>query len=438
MAKPVVAIVGRPNVGKSTLFNRLIGERVSIVEDLPGVTRDRIYGTMEWTSHSFHLIDTGGIEFGTEDQILQKVRMQAELAIDEADVILFVVDGKTGITSTDEEIAAYLFRSGKKVILAVNKIDHPKQLENAMEFYGLGFGDPFPVSGEHGTGLGDLLDEVVKHLPPAEEIEEEDVIHVALIGRPNVGKSSLVNAILGEERVIVSEIAGTTRDAIDTPFTLEGQKYTLIDTAGMRKRGKVYESTEKYSVLRALAAIERSDVVLVVLNGEEGIVEQDKKIAGYAHQAGRGVIILVNKWDAVEKDDKTHQEMTKRIRKEFQFLDYAPILFVSAKTKQRINRILPLVKEVAENHAMRIPTPVLNDLIADAVAITPPPTHKGKRLRVKYATQASVKPPTFIIFVNDRELMHFSYERYLENAIRKAFPLEGTPIRILTRNKENE
>lgn len=436
MKKPTVAIVGRPNVGKSTLFNRLIGERISIVQDEPGVTRDRIYGTTEWNGRPFHLIDTGGLEVGSEDHILRQVRAQAELAIDEAEVILFIVDGKTGITSTDEEIAPLLFRSGKKVVLAVNKIDHPNQLKNAIEFYSLGFGEPFPVSGEHGTGLGDLLDEVVKQLPLEEgETEEEDVIRVALIGRPNVGKSSLVNAILGEERVIVSEVAGTTRDAIDTPFTYEEQKYILIDTAGMRKRGKVYEATEKYSVLRALSAIERSDVVLVVLNGEEGIIEQDKKIAGYAHQAGRGIVILVNKWDQVEKDDKTHQEMTKQIRNAFQFLDYAPILFVSAKTKQRMTRVLPLVKEVADNHAMRIPTPVLNDLIADAVAITPPPSHKGKRLRVSYATQAGVKPPTIIIFVNDRQLMHFSYERYLENTIRKAFPLEGTPIRIFTRNK---
>ncbi|CCQ98500.1 GTPase essential for ribosome 50S subunit assembly [[Clostridium] ultunense Esp] len=437
MKKPVVAIVGRPNVGKSTIFNHIMGERIAIVEDRPGVTRDRIYGTTEWLDYPFHLIDTGGIEVGSEDEMLLQVRTQAELAIDEADVILFIVDGKSGLTSTDEEIAGLLFRSGKPVVLVVNKVDHPNQLPGIMEFYRLGFGEPFPVSGAHGTGFGDLLDEVIKHFP--EKIEEEmdeDTIRVALIGRPNVGKSSLVNAILGEERVIVSEVAGTTRDAVDTPFVHEGQKYLLIDTAGMRKRGKVYETTEKYSVLRALAAIERSDVALVVLNGEQGIIEQDKKIAGYAHQAGRGVILLVNKWDKVEKDEKTHQEMTKEIRKEFQFLDYAPILFVSAKTKQRINRILPLAKEVAENHAMRIPTPVLNELIADAVAMTPPPSRKGKRLRVKYVTQAGVKPPTFIIFVNDRELMHFSYERYLENAIRKAFPLEGTPIRILTRNKE--
>lgn len=439
MAKPIVAIVGRPNVGKSTIFNRLVGERIAIVEDRPGVTRDRIYSSAEWLEHQFMLIDTGGIEIGDEDAILTRVRAQAELAIDEADVIVFVVDGKNGLSSTDQEIASYLFRSKKPIVLAVNKVDHPNQIENIYEFYQLGFGDPHAVSGAHGTGFGDLLDVVVSHFKNTDTDEyDEDTIKVALIGRPNVGKSSLVNALLGEERVIVSDIAGTTRDAIDTPIQQEDQKFVLIDTAGMRKRGKVYEATEKYSVLRALSAIDRSDVVLVVIDGHQGIIEQDKKIAGYAHEAGRGVIIVVNKWDIVDKDDKTMQEMTKMIRAHFQFLDYAPILFVSAKSKQRVNRILPKAKEVAENHAMRIPTSVLNDIVADATAITPPPSHKGKRLKVKYATQVSVKPPTFVIFVNDMELMHFSYERYLENSIRKAFPLEGTPIRILTRSKSED
>lgn len=439
MTKPIVAIVGRPNVGKSTIFNRLVGERIAIVEDQPGVTRDRIYSSAEWLDHKFMLIDTGGIEIGEDDEILTRVRAQAELAIDEAHVIIFVVDAKSGLTSADQEIARLLFRSGKPVVLGVNKVDNPNQIHEIYDFYQLGFGNPFPLSGAHGTGFGDLLDEVVKHFPAdVEEEYDEDTIKVALIGRPNVGKSSLVNALLGEERVIVSDIAGTTRDAIDTPFTYENQKYVLIDTAGMRKRGKVYEATEKYSVMRALSAIERADVAFVVIDGQQGIIEQDKKIAGYAHQAGRGVIIVVNKWDIVEKDDKTLQEMTKKIRAHFQFLDYAPILFVSAKTKQRVHKLLPKAKEVAENHAMRIPTSILNDIIADAVAITPPPAHKGKKLRVKYATQVSVKPPTFVVFVNDEELMHFSYERYLENSIRQAFPLEGTPIRILTRSKQDD
>jgi GTP-binding protein len=436
MGLPVVAIVGRPNVGKSTIFNRLVGERVAIVEDVPGVTRDRIYGKAEWLNRYFHVIDTGGIEVGPSDEILTQIRHQAELAIDEADVIILVVDSRSGVTDADMEVARMLNRTKKPIVLAVNKVDNPEMKTDIYDFYQLGVGDPFPVSGSHGLGLGDLLDEVFKHLGPSGENEsDEDVIRVAIIGRPNVGKSSLTNAILGEERVIVSDIAGTTRDAVDTPFERDGQKYILVDTAGMRKRGKVYESTEKYSVMRALKAIEDSDVVLAVINGEEGIIEQDKKIAGYAHEAGKGVIIIVNKWDAVEKDDKTMHQFTLQIREEFKFLDYAPILFVSAKTKQRIHTILPKVNEVAEAHAMRIPTSVLNDLITDATVMTPPPSDKGKRLRINYATQAAVKPPTFILFVNDPELMHFSYERYIENKIREAFVFEGTPIRILTRKK---
>lgn len=436
MGLPVVAIVGRPNVGKSTIFNRLVGERVAIVEDVPGVTRDRIYGKAEWLNRYFHVIDTGGIEVGPSDEILTQIRHQAELAIDEADVIILVVDSRSGVTDADMEVARMLNRTKKPIVLAVNKVDNPEMKTDIYDFYQLGVGDPFPVSGSHGLGLGDLLDEVFKHLGPSGENEsDEDVIRVAIIGRPNVGKSSLTNAILGEERVIVSDIAGTTRDAVDTPFERDGQKYILVDTAGMRKRGKVYESTEKYSVMRALKAIEDSDVVLAVINGEEGIIEQDKKIAGYAHEAGKGVIIIVNKWDAVEKDDKTMHQFTLQIREEFKFLDYAPILFVSAKTKQRIHTILPKVNEVAEAHAMRIPTSVLNDLITDATVMTPPPSDKGKRLKINYATQAAVKPPTFILFVNDPELMHFSYERYIENKIREAFVFEGTPIRILTRKK---
>jgi len=436
MGLPVVAIVGRPNVGKSTIFNRLVGERVAIVEDKPGVTRDRLYGKSEWLNRHFHVIDTGGIEFGDTDEILTQMRYQAELAIDEADVIIMVTDLRSGVTDPDMELARMLNRTGKPIVLAVNKADNPEMRNEIYDFYTLGLGDPFPVSGSHGLGLGDLLDEVVNHFP--EEHEEErpdDVIRVSIIGRPNVGKSSLTNAILGEERVIVSDVAGTTRDAIDTPFERDGQQYVLVDTAGMRKRGKVYESTEKYSVMRALKAIEDSDVVLVVLNGEEGIIEQDKKIAGYAHEAGRAIIIVVNKWDAVEKDDKTMNRFTEMIREEFKYLDYAPILYVSAKTKQRVHTILPKVNEVAEAHAMRVPTATLNDLVTDATIMAPPPTDKGKRLKINYATQAAVKPPTFILFVNDPELMHFSYERYIENKIREAFVFEGTPIRILTRKK---
>jgi len=436
MGLPVVAIVGRPNVGKSTIFNRLVGERVAIVEDKPGVTRDRLYGKSEWLNRHFHVIDTGGIEFGDTDEILTQMRYQAELAIDEADVIIMVTDLRSGVTDPDMELARMLNRTGKPIVLAVNKADNPEMRNEIYDFYTLGLGDPFPVSGSHGLGLGDLLDEVVNHFP--EEHEEErpdDVIRVSIIGRPNVGKSSLTNAILGEERVIVSDVAGTTRDAIDTPFERDGQEYVLVDTAGMRKRGKVYESTEKYSVMRALKAIEDSDVVLVVLNGEEGIIEQDKKIAGYAHEAGRAIIIVVNKWDAVEKDDKTMNRFTELIREEFKYLDYAPILYVSAKTKQRVHTILPKVNEVAEAHAMRVPTATLNDLVTDATIMAPPPTDKGKRLKINYATQAAVKPPTFILFVNDPELMHFSYERYIENKIREAFVFEGTPIRILTRKK---
>ncbi|WP_010273886.1 ribosome biogenesis GTPase Der [Paenibacillus senegalensis] len=436
MARPVIAIVGRPNVGKSTIFNRLIGDRLAIVEDKPGVTRDRLYGTGEWLDTTFNVIDTGGIEIDGEDEIIKSVKVQAELAIEEADVIIFMVDGKAGLTPADEEIGQLLFRSGKPIVLAVNKVDNPQRAEMIYEFYSLGFGDPIPISGSHGIGIGDLLDAALEKCPPDDQDEYgEEVIKVALIGRPNVGKSSLVNAILGEERVIVSGVAGTTRDAIDTPFERDGQDFVLIDTAGMRKRGKVYENTEKYSVMRAMKAIERADVVLIVINGEEGIIEQDKHIAGYAHEAGKACVLIVNKWDAVEKDDKTLQQFTQSIRDHFLFMSYAPILFVSAKTKQRLHKLLPLVVQVAENHAMRVTTHLLNDIIMDAVAINPPPTDKGRRLRINYVTQVAVKPPTFILFVNSPELMHFSYERYLENKIRGAFNFEGTPLRIMTRRK---
>jgi GTP-binding protein len=439
MARPVVAIVGRPNVGKSTIFNRIIGDRLAIVEDKPGVTRDRIYGSAEWNGKTFSIVDTGGIEIDTGDEIMRSVRAQAELAIDEADVIVFMVDGKAGLTHADEEVARLLFRSGKPVVVAVNKVDNPGRIDTIYEFYSLGFGDPVPISGAHGTGLGDLLDRVAEALPErTDEAYEDDVIRVALIGRPNVGKSSLVNAILGEERVIVSDVAGTTRDAIDTPFEKDGRKFVLIDTAGMRKRGKIYETTEKYSVLRSLKAIERADVVLVLINAVEGIIEQDKHIAGYAHEAGKASVLVVNKWDAVEKDDKTMRQFELRIRDHFQFMDYAPIVFLSAKTKQRLHKLLPVVEHVAEQHAMRVQTHLLNDIVADAVAVNPPPTDKGKRLRINYATQVAVKPPTIVLFVNDPELMHFSYSRYLENKIREAFAFEGTPIRIIVRKKSDE
>ncbi|AEH53625.1 MULTISPECIES: ribosome biogenesis GTPase Der [Heyndrickxia] len=436
MAKPVVAIVGRPNVGKSTIFNRIVGERVSIVEDVPGVTRDRIYSPAEWLTHEFNVIDTGGIDIGDEP-FLEQIRQQAEIAIQEADVIIFITSGREGVTSADEMVAKILYRSKKPVVLAVNKVDNPEMRTQIYDFYALGFGDPFPISGAHGLGLGDLLDAVVKHFPEkADEEYGEDVIKFCFIGRPNVGKSSLFNAILGEERVIVSEIEGTTRDAVDTVYTYEGQTYVMIDTAGMRKKGKVYENTEKYSVLRALRAIERSDVVCVVLNGEEGIREQDKRIAGYAHEAGRGVIIVVNKWDAVQKDEKTMDQFTQKIRDHFQFLDYAPVIYVSAKTKKRLDQLFPLLKTVSENHAMRVKSSVLNEVITDAVAMNPTPTDKGRRLKIFYATQVSVKPPTIVVFVNDPELMHFSYERFLENRIRDAFGFTGTPIHIIARARK--
>lgn len=436
MVKPVVAIVGRPNVGKSTIFNRIVGERVAIVEDIPGVTRDRIYSSAEWLNHDFNLIDTGGIEISDEPLLVQ-IRSQAELAIGEADVIIFLVNGREGVTAADEEVAKLLYRSKKPIVLAVNKIDNPDMQELIYDFYALGFGEPFPVSGSHGRGLGDLLDEVAKHFPKGDDKEyDDDVIKFSLIGRPNVGKSSLVNALLGEERVIVSNVAGTTRDAIDSMVTVDGQKYVMIDTAGMRKKGKVYESTEKYSVLRALKAIERSDVVLVVLDGEKGIIEQDKRIAGYAHEAGRAVVIVVNKWDAVEKDEKTMKTFEQDIRKQFLFLDYAPIAFLSAKTKKRLHTLMPMINMASDNHSRRVETSVLNDIIMDAVAMNPTPTDKGKRLKIYYVTQVAVKPPTFVIFVNDPELMHFSYQRFLENRIRDSFGFEGTPIKIICRERK--
>jgi GTP-binding protein len=435
MRKSVVAIVGRPNVGKSTIFNRLVGERISIVEDTPGVTRDRIYAEAEWLTTVFNVIDTGGIELGDEPLLVQ-MRAQAQVAIDEADVIVFMVNGRDGITGADEEVAKILFKSNKPVVVAVNKVDNPEMRENIYEFYSLGFGEPYPISGTHGLGLGDMLDEVVNHFP--EKVQEEiddDTIRFSLIGRPNVGKSSLVNSLLGQERVIVSDIAGTTRDAIDTPFSKDDRDFVIIDTAGMRKRGKVYESTEKYSIMRALKAIERSDVVLALIDAETGIQEQDKKIAGYAHEAGKAVIIVVNKWDTIDSEEKTMKEFEDKVRSNFRFLDYAPIVFLSAKTKKRIHTLLPKVLEASENHAKRVQTNILNEVIMDALAMNPSPSIKGQKLKIFYATQVAVKPPSFVVFVNEPELMHFTYERFLENRIREAFGFEGTPIKIFARKR---
>ncbi|GAA0458853.1 ribosome biogenesis GTPase Der [Alkalibacillus silvisoli] len=435
MRKSVVAIVGRPNVGKSTIFNRLVGERISIVEDVPGVTRDRIYAEGEWLNNTFNVIDTGGIDLSDEPLIVQ-IREQAEIAINEADVIIFLVNGREGITAADEEVTKILFKSNKPVVLAVNKIDNYEMHDLLYEYYSLGLGQPFPISGTHGLGLGDVLDEVVKHFNTDIKTEEdEDRVYFSLIGRPNVGKSSLVNTLLGEDRVIVSNLAGTTKDAIDTDFKREGRDFTIIDTAGMRKRGKVYESTEKYSVLRALKAIERSDVVLVVIDAETGIIEQDKKIAGYAHEAGKAIVIVVNKWDTVERTEDAMKNFEEDIRKQFQFLSYAPVVFLSAETTKRIHTLVPKVIQASENHAKRIKTNLLNEVIEDSLAINPTPSIKGQKLKILYTTQVAAKPPTFVVFVNDPSLMHFTYERFLENRIREAFGFEGTPIKIYARQR---
>lgn len=437
MTLPVVAVVGRANVGKSTLFNRIIGQRLAIVEDVPGVTRDRLYTKADWNGRAFLLMDTGGIELNEADEMVNLIRVQVELAIDEADVIVFLVDGRAGLTHTDRQVATLLRKSHKPVLLAVNKLDHPTHQALAYEFYELGFHEVIGVSAEHGNGTGDLLDEVVARLPdtavPADD--DDDAIRVALIGRPNVGKSSLINALVGKERVMVSNVAGTTRDAIDTELVVDGQAYVLVDTAGLRRRGKVYENIEKYSVLRAVRAIERADVAFVILDGHEGITEQDKKVAGYALDAGCAVAFLVNKWDIVDKDDKTAHRFVELLQDEFPFMRWAPVQFVSALTKQRLHRILPLAKDLANTHAMRVSTGTLNSVVQDAIAAVPPPTDKGRKLKIFYATQVDVKPPTFVVFVNNRELMHFSYERYLENQLRKAFGFDGTPIRLYVRER---
>ena len=431
----VVAIVGRANVGKSTIFNRIVGERISIVEDVAGVTRDRIYASATWLTKEFRLIDTGGIEL-EDASFTTQIKMQAEIAIEEADLIVFVVNGREGITREDEYVARLLQKTSKPIILAVNKIDDNAFKDDIYEFYNLGIGDPIPVSGSHGIGIGDLLDEIIKNLDFVEEEFDEDEIRFSIIGRPNVGKSSLTNAILGEERVIVSNIEGTTRDAIDTAFVKDGQKYRVIDTAGMRKKGKVYESIEKYSILRALSSIEKSDVIVVVIDGQQGVIEQDKHVAGYAHEAGKGVILVVNKWDLVEKDDKTMQKKEKELRSQFKYLDYARIIFLSAKTHQRVPQIFPLIQESFENSHKRVQTSVLNDVLVDAQAINPTTTFNGGRLKIFYANQVSICPPTFVLFVNDPQYMHFSYKRYLENRLRDSFGFEGTPLHIICRKRD--
>lgn len=435
MKTPVVAIVGRPNVGKSTIFNRIVNERIAIVEDHPGVTRDRIYAPANWLGRNFRLIDTGGITLGDE-QFDEEIKAQAEIAIAEADVIVFLTDAVSHLTMMDENIAKMLFKTKKPIILAVNKADNPEQRNDIFDFYALGFGDPIPVSGAHGTGIGDLLDEIIKNFPEETTLDEDESIKFSFIGRPNVGKSSLVNAMLGQDRVIVSEVEGTTRDAIDTKFVADGVEYTMVDTAGIRKRGKVYEKTEKYAVMRALSAIDRSDVVLVVLDAKTGIIEQDKHVAGYAHEAGRGVIIVVNKWDLIEKDNNSMKEFETKIRQEFAYLDYAPIIFVSAKTKQRIQKLPEMVSQVYYNQNQRIQSSVLNDLLLEATKITPTPLVRGKRLRVYYMTQVASNPPTFVVFVNDPELMHFSYKRFLINQLRQNFDFSGTPIKLIARERK--
>lgn len=437
MYKPLVAVVGRPNVGKSTLFNAIVKKRISIVEDFPGVTRDRIYFDAEWLGQEFTLIDTGGIEFvDSDNHIFTSMRYQAELAIREADVILYVVDGKVGIQPQDEEIARILRSCGKPVLLVVNKIDSVEQEMNIYEFYSLGLGDPIGVSAVNLMNLGDLLDEVLKHIKAVpEEEEDDDTIHIALVGRPNVGKSSLTNALLGQERVIVSNVPGTTRDSIDTHWTYGDQHFVLIDTAGMRRKGKIDMPVERYSVVRALRAVDRSDVAVLVIDATVGVSEQDTKIAGYVHEAGKGCIIVVNKWDLVDKDSKTSQKFEEDIRRELAFLQYAPILFASALTKQRINRLADMVKFVAEQQHQRISTSVLNELLEDAQLTNPPPSKSGRMLKIFYMTQVSVAPPTFILFVNDTTLMHFSYLRFIENRLRETFGFEGTPIRLITRSK---
>jgi GTP-binding protein len=440
MSKPVVAIVGRPNVGKSTLFNTLAGERISIVKDTPGVTRDRIYAEVTWLDREFTLIDTGGIEPESKDVILSQMREQAEIAIGTADVIMFITDVRQGLQDSDAKVADLLRRSGKPVVLVVNKVDNfEKYMPDVYEFYNLGIGDPFPVSAASMLGLGDMLDEVIKYFPDYKKGgEEDDRPKVAIIGKPNVGKSSLINKLAQEDRVIVSDIAGTTRDAIDTDIRYNGKDYVFIDTAGLRRKNKIKEEIERYSIIRAVTAVERADVCVIVIDATEGVTEQDAKIAGIAHERGKGIIIAVNKWDAVEKDDKTIYRHTEKIRQILSFMPYAEILFISAKSGQRLNKLFELIDVVIENNSMRVATGVLNEIVAEAVAMQQPPSDKGKRLKIYYITQAAVKPPTFVIFVNDKELMHFSYTRYLENRIRDTFGFRGTALKFIIRERKEE
>ncbi|MDQ0285676.1 GTP-binding protein [Desulfofundulus luciae] len=437
MSKPIVAIVGRPNVGKSTLFNRLVGSRIAIVEDKPGITRDRLYQDAEWAGRVFTLVDTGGLDFVESGDIPRQVRRQVELAIEEADVVLFLVDARAGLTSTDEDVAALLRRTSKPVLLVANKVENFQRTGQLVDFFRLGLGEPIPISAAQGMNTGDLLDRLVSVLPPVTAEEgEPDTIRIAVIGRPNVGKSSLVNAILGEERVIVSGIPGTTRDAIDTYFEREGRRYMLVDTAGIRRKSRIEEAIEKYSVIRSLRAVDRCEVALVVLDALEGVTDQDKRIAGYAHEEGKASVLAVNKWDLVEKDTRTSQRFTELIRRELAFMTYAPVVFISALTGKRVHRLLEMVDLVAQQQCLRISTSELNRLIRDAVLHNPPPADKNRRLKILYATQGGVKPPTFILFVNYPELMHFSYLRYLENQLRAAFGFEGTPIRFVLRQRD--
>ena len=437
--KPIVAVVGRPNVGKSTIFNMMAGEKIAIVQDTPGVTRDRIYADVEWLNYNFTIIDTGGIEPDSADIILSQMRYQAEAAIDMADVILFVVDVTTGITDTDFKVADMLRKSRKPLVLCVNKVDNYDKMQyDVMEFYNLGLGEPFPLSAINKIGMGDLLDEIVQHFyEPTEADEEEEITRIAIIGKPNVGKSSLVNKILGEERHIVSEIAGTTRDAVDSRVNYDGKEYILIDTAGLRRKKKIKEEIERFSIIRAVGAIEKADIVVLMIDATEGITEQDAKIAGIAHDRGKGAIIAVNKWDAIEKDDKTMYRFLDDVQKTLSYMTYAPIVFISAKTGQRINKLFETIDMVEQNQTMRVQTGVLNDILYDAMAMNQPPSDKGKRLKIYYMTQVSIKPPTFVMFINDKELTHFSYTRYIENQLREAFGFKGTPIKIFEREKKD-
>ena len=435
--KPIVAIVGRPNVGKSTLFNKLVGSNISIVKDTPGVTRDRIYADAEWLNKGFTLIDTGGIEPDTSDMMLANMREQAEIAIETADVIIFMTDLKTGLVDSDGQVAAMLRKSGKPIILVVNKVDNPvKQQLEVYEFYNLGLGDPIPVSSVNQTGIGDMLDEVIAHFPEnTAEYEDDDTPKIAIVGKPNVGKSSIINKLLGENRVIVSDVAGTTRDAIDTRVIRNGKDYIMIDTAGIRRKSRIKEDIEYYSIVRTVSAVERADIVIVVIDAKEGVTEQDAKIAGIAHERGKGVIIAVNKWDLIEKDNKTMNEYTAKLKEVLAFMPYAEFLFVSAVSGQRLNKLFDVIDTIIQFHALRVSTGVLNDILSEAVAMQQPPTDKGRRLKIFYITEVSVKPPTFILFVNSRKLMHYSYTRYIENKLRDAFGFNGTPMRFIIRER---